>query len=126
MGRISKVVGVENIDPNTDPNWATYTNNHPVFDEWNTSLVPLYPSSGFDLEAVGNLHEQQYSADIDLNGIVDTDDFILFASAWHTSFGQAQWNGRCDLAEPKDNYIDASDFEVFLNQWLQIENWIMK
>ena len=96
--------------PIRDPNWAAYANNHPIFDEWNTSLVPLYPSSGFDLEAVGILHEQQYSADIDLNGVVDTDDFILFASAWHTSFGQAQWNGRCDLAEPKDNFIDALRF----------------
>lgn len=115
---------VENIDPNTDPNWTTYANNHPVFDEWNTSLVPLYPSSGFDLEAVGILHEQQYNADIDLNGIVDTDDFILFASAWHTSFGQDGWNSRCDLAEPKDNFIDAYDFEVFLEQFEQIENWI--
>ncbi|MBN2591508.1 MAG: DUF4465 domain-containing protein [Sedimentisphaerales bacterium] len=114
----------EHIDPNTYPNWASYTNNHPIFDEWNTSLVPQYPSGGFDLEAIGILHEQQYSADIDLNGIVDTNDFILFASAWHTSFGQTGWNGRCDLAEPKDNFIDAYDFDVFLEHFEQIENWI--
>ena len=111
------------IDPNTDPNWAPYTNNHPIFDEWNTSLLPLYPSSGFDLEAVGILKEQQYSADIDLNGVVDIYDLVIFLSAWQTSFGQPGWNGRCDLAEPKDMRIDLSDFAVFASQWQEKEEW---
>jgi hypothetical protein len=114
---------VLNTEPNTDPNWALFANNHPVFDEWNTSLVPYHPSGGFDLEAVGVLKEQQYIADIDLNGVVDTDDFTIMASAWHSHFGQSNWNARCDLAEPKDNYIDESDMDVFISQWLEKENW---
>jgi hypothetical protein len=114
---------VLNTEPNTDPNWAPYANNHPIFDEWNTSLVPYHPSGGFDLEAVGVLKEQQYSADIDLNGIVDGDDFTIMVSAWHSHFGQSNWNSRCDLAEPKDNYIDDYDLDVFISQWLENENW---
>ncbi len=114
---------VNNIDPNTDPNWASYAYNHPIFDEWNTSLLPLYPSSGFDLEAIGVMKEQEFSADIDLNGVVDTYDFIMFASAWLSSFGQPDWIARCDLAEPKDHHIDFSDFAVFASQWLEKEKW---
>ena len=114
---------IDNIDPDTDPNWASYANNHPIFDEWNTSLLPLYPSSGFDLEAVGVLNEQEYSADIDLNGVVDIYDFIIFVSAWQSSFGQPGWIARCDLAEPKNLRIDFSDFAVFISQWLEKEKW---
>ncbi|MBN1972610.1 MAG: DUF4465 domain-containing protein [Sedimentisphaerales bacterium] len=117
---------VEHIDLNTDPNWATYENNHPIFDEWDTTLLPLYPSSGFDLEAVGILNEQNYNADFDLNGVVDIDDFNIFVSAWHSSFGKSQWHGRCDLAVPKDNFIDIYDFEVFISQWMKKEKWIIE
>lgn len=114
---------VEHIDPNTWPAWDYYSNNHPIFDGWNTSLVPLYPSGGFDLEAVGVLKEQKFSADIDLNGVVDMFDFVLFSSAWHQRFGQSGWLSRCDLAEPKDLFIDAPDFAVFASQWLEAEQW---
>jgi hypothetical protein len=114
---------VEYIDPSTWPEWDYYRNNHPIFDEWNTSLVPLHPSGGFDLEAVGVLKEQKYSADIDLNGVVDMFDFDLFASAWHRHFGEDGWLGRCDLAEPKDLFIGDSDFAVFVSQWLKSEQW---
>jgi len=85
--------------------------------------VPLHPSGGFDLEAVGVLKEQKYSADIDLNGVVDMFDFALFASAWQSHLGQADWIARCDLAEPKDLIIDAFDLAVFAAQWLETEQW---
>ncbi len=114
---------VNHIDPNTSPIWNYYTNNHPIFDAWNTSLVPLHPSGGFDLEAVGVLKEQQLSADIDLNGIVDQSDLALLESAWNTHFGQPGWISRCDLAEPKDLFIDDSDLAVLNAQWLQTEQW---
>ena len=117
---------VQYIDPNTDPNWTFYAYNHPIFDEWNTSLLPLYPSSGFDLEAIGVLNEQQYSADIDLNGVVDIYDFMIFVSAWQTSLGEQGWNSRCDLAEPQDMRIDLSDFAVFASQWNEKEEWYIE
>jgi hypothetical protein len=112
---------VKHIDPNTRPGWDYYKNNHPIFDAW-----PTWGSGGFDLEAIGVLHEQQYSADIDLNGTVDVHDFELFASAWHTHFGQPGWLARCDLAEPKDMFIDMSDLVIFLNQWQAQETWCYK
>jgi len=114
---------VRHIDPGTWPDWDCYANNHPIYDAWDTSLVPLHPSGGFDLEAIGVLKEQQYSADIDLNGVVDMYDFVLFASAWQSHFGQADWIARCDLAKPKDLIIDTSDLDVFAGQWLEKEQW---
>lgn len=111
------------IDPNTWPEWDYYSDNHPIFDAWNTSLVPLFPSGGFDLEAIGVLEEQEYSADINLDGIVDESDLDLFLSAWQSHLGQINWIARCDLAEPKDYVIDGEDLDVFLLQWLKVEKW---
>ncbi|MHC4529061.1 MAG: DUF4465 domain-containing protein [Planctomycetota bacterium] len=109
------------LDPNTRPLWDFYTNNHPIHDAWIT-----FGSGGLDVEAVGVLKEQKYSADIDLNGVVDMFDFALFASAWHSHFGRPGWIGRCDLAEPKDLVIDAYDLAVFIAQWLEAEQWRLR
>ncbi len=111
------------INPNTWPAWDYYSDNHPIFDAWNTSLVPLYPSGGFDSEAIGTLEEQEYSADINLDGIVDESDLDLFLSAWQSHLGQINWIARCDLAEPKNYAIDGQDLDVFLLQWLKVEKW---
>jgi len=114
---------VKHIDPGTWPVWDCYTHNHPIYDAWDTSLVPLYPSGGFDLEAIGVLKEQKYSADIDLNGVVDVFDFELFISALDSHFGQSNWIAGCDLAEPKDLVIDLADFAVLVDQWQETEQW---
>ncbi len=114
---------VRHIDPGTWPAWDCYANNQPIYDAWDTSLVPLHPSGGFDLEAIGILKEQKYGSDIDLNGVVDMYDFALFASAWQSHFGQADWIARCDLAKPKDLIIDTFDLAVFAGQWLGTEEW---
>ncbi len=106
------------IDPKTWPIWDYYTSDHPIYDAWVT-----FGSGGFDLEAIGVLEEQNYSADINLDGTVDILDFALFASAWGSHFGQANWIARCDLAQPKDYIIDAVDFTVFASQWSQVEQW---
>ncbi len=111
------------IDPNTRPVWDYYANNHPIYDSWDISSVPLHPSGGFDLEAIGVLKEQKYSADIDLNGVVDVFDFELFISALDSHFGQPNWIAGCDLAGPKDLVIDLSDFAVLVDQWLGTEKW---
>ena len=85
------------INPQSSPVWDYYESSHAVYDAWVT-----WDSGGFDLEAVGVLHEQQHSADIDLNGIVDCFDFTLLAKSWSSHLGQANWIGRCDLAGPED------------------------
>lgn len=114
---------VMHINPNTWPDWDFYANNHPIYDAWNTSLAPIDPSGGFDLEAVGVLEEQEYSADINLDGIVDESDLELLESALQSRFGQPNWIARCDLAEPKDHVIDEADMDVLLLQWLKVEKW---
>ena len=117
---------VMHINPNTWPDWDVHANNHPIFDAWNTSLAPIDPSGGFDLEAVGVLEEQEYSADINLDGIVDESDLELLESALQSRFGQPHWIARCDLAEPKDYVIDEADKDVLLSQWLKVEKWRSK
>jgi len=106
------------IDPWSAPAWNYYSHNHPIYDAWVT-----FGSGGLDLEAVGVLHEQKYSADIDLNGVVDVLDFELLISALDSCFGQPEWIARCDLAEPKDLVIDLSDFAVLIDQWHKTEDW---
>ena len=117
---------VMHVNPSTSPDWVFYANNHPIFDAWNTSLAPINPSGGFDLEAIGVLEEQEYSADINLDGIVDESDLELLESALQSRFGQPNWIARCDLAEPKDHVIDEADKDVLLSQWLKVEKWRSK
>ena len=109
---------VRHIDPGSWPVWELYVNNHPIYDAWLT-----FESGGVDLEAMGVLEEQNYSADINLDGIVDMSDFILFGSAWGSCFGDLNWIGRCDLAEPKNYFVDSFDLAVFCAQWLKVEAW---
>jgi hypothetical protein len=108
----------EQIDPNTWPKWACYTQNHPIYDMW-----PTWGSGGFDLEAIGVLREQEWPADINLDGVVDYQDLSLLAWAWQCRFGDEHWNGRCDLAQPKNLVIDGRDFAVFAAQWRHVERW---
>jgi len=106
----------EFIDPCSGPNWACYDHNHPIYDPW-----PTWGSGGFDLEAVGVLHPQQYRADINLEGLVDMSDFALMASSWRSRFGQLGWIGRADLTG--DLVVDWKDLAVLAGQWLETEQW---
>jgi len=106
------------VDPTTWPDWDFYSDGHPIYDAW-----PTRGSGGLDLEAIGVLNEQNYSADIDLNGVVDVSDFELLISALNSHFGRPGWIARCDLAEPRDMVIDLSDVTVFIEQWDETEQW---
>ena len=105
-------------DPNTVPQFQSYQGTHPVFDAWLTQ-----GSGGFDLEAVGVLNEQRFSADLNLDGRVDLEDWALFTQSWHKRFGQTGFLARCDLADPKDGIVDMEDWIQFAGQWLSIEDW---
>ncbi len=109
---------VSNIDPNSIGDWSNYSNNHPIFDAWQT-----HGSGGFDLEAIGVLNEQEYLADINLDGIVDSSDLVEFLDAWLSEFGNSNWNARCDIALPRDLKVDYLDFAVLSNQWGKSELW---
>lgn len=106
------------VDPGTWPDWDFYGSDHPIYDAW-----PTRGSGGLDLEAIGVLREQNYSADIDLNGVVDVSDFELIVSALDSRFGRPGWIARCDLAEPHDLVIDLSDVAVLIEQWNETEQW---
>ncbi|MHC4332119.1 MAG: hypothetical protein ACYSWW_28840 [Planctomycetota bacterium] len=110
------------INPGTWPAWDYFADNHPIYDAWDSSSAPN-PSGGFDLEAIGVLREQEYGADIDLNGVVDVLDFELFISALDSHFGGPGWIDRCDLAEPKDMVVDILDFGALVDQWHKTEQW---
>lgn len=109
---------VEYVDPGSRPEWANYSFNHSIYDAWVT-----WGSGGLDLEAVGVLKPQEYSADINLDGIVDFSDFAALAFAWHSYFGEYNWVKRCDLDEPKDLVVDGLDLAVLAAQWLKVEEW---
>jgi hypothetical protein len=106
------------IDPCTWPDWDYYDANHPIYDAWPTS-----GSGGFDLEAIGVLHPQQYRGDINLDGVVNFVDFTILASAWQKQFGQDGWIARCDISSPRDMVVDILDFAVLAEDWLEVEQW---
>jgi len=106
------------IDPATQPAWAPYAAAHPIYDMW-----PTQGSGGFDLEAVGVLSEQEYSADINLDGAVDCSDLMLFSLAWQSQFGDTSWNDRCDIGKEKNLFVDMHDFAVFAAEWRHVERW---
>jgi hypothetical protein len=57
--------------------------------------------------------------DVNFDGKVDLDDFTIFALAWLTEPAHAAWNPDCDIAVPRDNVIDALDFGVLVDHWLE-------
>jgi hypothetical protein len=106
------------IDPCTWPDWDYFDANNPIYDAWVT-----WGSGGFDLEAIGVLQPQEYSGDINLDGIVDYEDLDIFAQCWLSHFGQDNYLSRCDLAKPKDLFVNLKDFAVFAKDWRKVEQW---
>jgi hypothetical protein len=58
------------------------------------------------------------AGDFNGNNWEDLADFAIFARAWMSQPGQANWNPACDISSPKDDIIDWSDFAVFVEYWL--------
>ena len=46
-------------------------------------------------------------------------DFAIFAQAWRSQFGDANWNQSCDISDPNDNVIDELDLSVFRTYWVE-------
>jgi hypothetical protein len=55
--------------------------------------------------------------DINFNGKVDYADLYEFARAWLSDSSDLNWNARCELASPANNFIDLNDFRVFAGNW---------
>jgi hypothetical protein len=58
-------------------------------------------------------------ADIDDDCSVDFIDFSIFALSWLSEEGDPAWNPKCDISNPADGVIDASDLAVFAEWWLR-------
>jgi len=57
-------------------------------------------------------------ADFEPDTDVDLEDFAVFAAAWKSRQGDQNYEPLCDLAEPKDNFIDERDLAVFAESYL--------
>jgi len=61
------------------------------------------------------------SCDFNFDGFVDSDDYDIMSDAWNSSPGLTGWNAACDVALPKDDYIDDLDLAVLLDNWLELD-----
>jgi hypothetical protein len=82
---------------------------------WNRNVV-LQP----DTTGTGFLHlsDPVPYAFIDLNGdgVVDGQDFAIFAAAWRSTPADPAWNPQCDFFA--DNVIDERDLDAFVDAWV--------
>ncbi|MCF7975200.1 MAG: DUF4465 domain-containing protein [Phycisphaerae bacterium] len=88
---------------------------HPIYDPtggW---------TNGFDLDAVGVLHAQAYSGDINLDGLVDAADQTILTENLGLHFGQTGWLARTDLN--KDWKTDQADLTLLTEQLGSEELW---
>jgi hypothetical protein len=81
---------------------------------------------GVDILDIALLFEQWLTkkASMDIspnsgNGIVNFQDWVVFASAWKTKQGRPGWNAKCDIwPEGGDGVIDEADIMIFMSRWL--------
>lgn len=59
-----------------------------------------------------------YIGDFDYDCDVDFEDFAMFGLSWLSEPGDDSWNRFCDIGIPADDYIDWSDLDVFVDNWL--------
>lgn len=85
-----------------------------INDPWSTPFA----TGGFDLDAVGVIHEKTLLEDFNGDMVVDFFDYSIFANAYLSGPGDANWNKRCDISEPADGVIDMFDFIWFIDNWL--------
>jgi hypothetical protein len=65
-----------------------------------------------------NYYPRVFEADFDESCCVDFYDFNLLANAWLSALGEGNWNSDCDISDPNDDFIDANDLDVFVDNWL--------
>jgi len=84
---------------------------------WNRNVVLEPTTSGAGFLHISDPVPYAY---IDLNddGLVDGEDYAVFAAAWRTTPADPAWNARCDLFI--DEVIDARDLEAFVDSWLHV------
>ena len=83
------------------------------FTDWDFVSVWLMPQNGYPkLRFICN------PADFDTSGSVNYADFAIFANAWQSQIGDANYNLACDLELPADGIVDSNDLDIFITNWL--------
>jgi hypothetical protein len=100
-GGLKKSLGVE--EHWNDANDKQYTRN---LDPINGTGIELVTAPGI----VG---------DFNGDGVVNFIDFAIFAAAWGSQAGDANWNPACDISDTADGVIDEKDLAVFCAHWLE-------
>jgi mono/diheme cytochrome c family protein len=60
---------------------------------------------------------RQFAGDFEPDGDVDGYDLDTLTAAWLSQLGDGNWDERCDIAEPANNFIDFDDYAVFAKDW---------
>lgn len=93
-----------------------------INDPWTTD----FSTGGFDLDAVGVIHQKTLTADINGDGIVNLQDYASFSGAYLSTPSMTNWNYKCDMAPFIDDKINLADMGIFFDQWLSTEEWYSK
>jgi len=104
-------------DPERD---GTQLSSLGVHEHWNNATDKKYsrnldPIHGTGIQLVTGPY---LSGDFEPDGDVDFKDFAIFAAAWLSQPGDANWNAVCDISMLSDNIIDEYDLMVFCENWL--------
>jgi len=93
-----------------------------VNDPWRTD----FSTGGFDLDAVGVIHQKTLPGDINGDGIVNLIDYAVFSMAWQSVPTDPQWNYKCDLEPFINDLVNMDDMRVLMSQWLMTEKWYVE
>lgn len=92
--------------------WMERQNNDP-------EIPGIYqPKDVWSYTVCGDAAHPYPTGDLDKDCHVDYRDFAIFALAWATKPGDAQWDPNCDIRVPADNVVDILDLAVFVEEWL--------
>ena len=84
---------------------------------WNRNIVLEPSTSGGGSLHVSNPVPYAY-IDLNLDNLVNMQDFAIFAAAWHTTPADPAWDSQCDFY--LDEVIDSRDLAAFAEAWVSM------
>lgn len=85
------------------------------------SLVPTLNASDPVLYYYGNPGDCNRPTNFNQDRIINFIDYAIFANSWQTTYGDLNYNERCDLII--DDFIDYKDLACFSEDWLWRRAW---
>ncbi len=108
-------------DANYDPNHnGGLTESLGVHEHWNNATDKQYSRNldPVNEKGIELITEPGVDGDFYPDGIIDFKDFAVFAAAWYSQPGDANWNPAYDISDPIDGIIGEFDLAVFCGNWL--------